>query len=95
MTHNTRENSIGRRGFLGATACGTALVGLGGIAVVTPTSSTAATADDPLGLATADIDITALPRVKLALVPPPMVPAHDQIATSGPKIVEVTMTIIE
>ena len=91
----TQENTIGRRGFLGATACGTALAGLGGIAVVTPTSALAATADDLLGMATADIDITALPRVKLALVAPPMVPVHDQIATTGPKIVEVTMTILE
>ena len=45
--------------------------------------------------AAATTDISALPRVKQELVAPPFLPEHEQVATSGPKIVEVTMTIEE
>jgi nitrite reductase (NO-forming) len=37
----------------------------------------------------------ALPREKVTLVAPPFVHKHEQVATSGPKIVEFTMTIVE
>ena len=40
-------------------------------------------------------EIAALPRVKLDLVAPPFVPEHDQVASGGPKVVEVTMTCEE
>ncbi|OSQ37446.1 copper-containing nitrite reductase [Thalassospira mesophila] len=40
-------------------------------------------------------DLTGYTRVKQELVAPPFVPQHDQVATGGPKIVEVTMTIDE
>ncbi len=40
-------------------------------------------------------DIATLPRVKQSLVAPPFLPEHEQIATDGPKIVEVTLTIDE
>ena len=40
-------------------------------------------------------DINNLPRVKQQLVPPPMLPAYEQVATDGPKVVEVTLTIDE
>lgn len=36
-----------------------------------------------------------LPRVSQTLVAPPFVPAHEQVATTGPKIVEVRMVIEE
>src|SRR5690606_36732634 len=36
-----------------------------------------------------------LPRVKVDLVRPPFVHAHDQIAVGGPKVVEFTLTIEE
>jgi nitrite reductase (NO-forming) len=36
-----------------------------------------------------------LPRVKVELLPPPFVHAHDQIAVGGPKVVEFTLTIQE
>lgn len=36
-----------------------------------------------------------LPRVKVDLVDPPFVHAHDQVATTGPRIVEFEMTIEE
>lgn len=37
----------------------------------------------------------ALPRVKVQLVDPPFVHDHEQVATSGPKVVEFEMTIHE
>jgi len=40
-------------------------------------------------------EIRGLPREKITLVAPPFVHPHDQIAKSGPKIVEFTMTIEE
>jgi len=39
-------------------------------------------------------DISKLPRVKLELVAPPNVPAHEQVS-KGPKVVEVTMETVE
>lgn len=40
-------------------------------------------------------DIASLPRVKVDLVPPPFAHAHEQVATSGPKVVEFRMVIKE
>ncbi|ODT15020.1 MAG: nitrite reductase, copper-containing [Kaistia sp. SCN 65-12] len=40
-------------------------------------------------------DLSALPRVKVDLVNPPFVHAHDQVAVGGPKVVEFTLTIEE
>ena len=39
--------------------------------------------------------IAALPRQQVSLVAPPFVHAHEQVATTGPKVVEFTMTIEE
>ncbi len=41
------------------------------------------------------VDISALPRVKQAMVAPPFLPEHEQVATGGPKIIEVTFAIEE
>ena len=41
------------------------------------------------------VDLSSLPRVKQKLVAPPFAPEHEQVATGGPKIIEVEMTIIE
>ena len=41
------------------------------------------------------IDISSLPRVKQVMVAPPFLPEHEQVATGGPKIVEVTFVIEE
>jgi len=43
----------------------------------------------------AAVDISALPRVQQQMVAPPFMPEHEQVATSGPKIVEVLLTIEE
>jgi nitrite reductase (NO-forming) len=40
-------------------------------------------------------DVSKLPRVKQAMVDPPFLPEHEQIAPSGPRIVEVTLPVIE
>jgi nitrite reductase (NO-forming) len=40
-------------------------------------------------------DLSTLPRVKVDLVAPPGVHEHEQVATSGPKVVEFTLTIEE
>ncbi|MEO8758816.1 MAG: copper-containing nitrite reductase [Devosia sp.] len=40
-------------------------------------------------------DLSTLPREKITLVSPPFVHEHEQIATGGPKIKEVTLTIQE
>ena len=40
-------------------------------------------------------DIASLPRVKVRLVDPPFVHAHDQVASGGPKVVEFEITIEE
>lgn len=43
----------------------------------------------------APVDLSNLPRRKVKLVKPPFVHAHDQVATSGPAIIEFEMKIIE
>ncbi len=42
-----------------------------------------------------EAEIAALPRQQVSLVAPPFVHAHEQVATSGPKVVEFVMTIEE
>ena len=43
----------------------------------------------------APVDLSGYTRVKQRLVAPPFAPEHEQVATGGPKIVEVTMTVRE
>ena len=45
--------------------------------------------------AAAAADAASLPRVKQELVPPPAVPEHEQIASGGPRIVEVELVVRE
>ena len=45
-----------------------------------------------LALAKADLK---LPRERITLVAPPFVHAHEQVAKSGPKIIEFKMTVVE
>jgi nitrite reductase (NO-forming) len=96
MAKYTNENPDNpkRRTFLGASALGSAA--LVGASLPGTAMADAGHADEnPLGIATDEIDISALPRVRQKLVAPPFVPEHEQVATGGPKIVEVEMTIIE
>ncbi len=45
--------------------------------------------------ATPKVDVSTLPRVKQKLVAPPFLPEHEQVATGGPKIVEIELIIEE
>lgn len=49
----------------------------------------------PLAAVAGEVDIAALPRQQVALVAPPFVHEHEQVATTGPKVVEFTMMIEE
>ncbi len=80
MNRDTNLNG-NRRSFLKATGLISASA-LAGTAL--PLASTAATPD-----------LSTLPRVKQVLVDPPFMPEHEQVATSGPKIVEIDLPIIE
>jgi nitrite reductase (NO-forming) len=40
-------------------------------------------------------DLSGYTRVKMELVAPPFAPVHEQVATGGPKIVEITMVTTE
>ncbi len=75
-----------RRHFLAGGAAAslgaTALGAVTGVATVTP-----AVAETT--------DISKLPRVKQKLVAPPFLPDHEQIATGGPKVVEISLDIEE
>ncbi|WP_127520582.1 copper-containing nitrite reductase [Mesorhizobium sp. Z1-4] len=48
-----------------------------------------------LSAAANETEIAALPREKVTLVAPPFVHAHEQVATTGPKVVEFIMPIVE
>ncbi|MFV2002289.1 MAG: copper-containing nitrite reductase [Paracoccaceae bacterium] len=96
MKHSTDIEHIdgNRRAFLTATAATSAA--LAGASIAGPAiAQSGGAAANPLGFATDDIDIGALPRVRQKMVPPPHAPVHDQVAVGGPKIIEVEMTIIE
>ena len=41
------------------------------------------------------MNVDLLERVRQKLVPPPFVPAHDQVATGAPKVVQVRLVIEE
>ncbi len=54
-------------------------------------------ADQNTGLSASmsEEEIAALPRVKQELVAPPFAPEHEQVASGGPRVVEVTLTTPE
>jgi nitrite reductase (NO-forming) len=41
------------------------------------------------------VDLSTLPRIRHELAVPPLVHAHEQVASTGPRIVEFTMDIVE
>jgi nitrite reductase (NO-forming) len=89
MTQTADTLAIGRRQFL--LAAGAAGLVAGAVHGASAQESVEVDAMKK----TVAVDISSLPRVKQKLVPPPFAPEHEQIATSGPKIVEVEMTIQE
>lgn len=52
-------------------------------------------ADQQTAEESAPADLTGYTRVKQELVAPPFAPAHEQVATGGPKIIEITMETTE
>ncbi len=42
-----------------------------------------------------EAEIASLPRRKVTLVAPPFAHEHEQVATTGPQVVEFTMPIVE
>ncbi len=93
--------ALARRQFLKTAGLATAL---GGTVIATHAAAMPAlqSAAPAAGLrrplvraAAAAVDVAKLPRVRQKLVDPPFVPEHEQVASGGPKIVEVTLTIHE
>jgi len=81
------KNTLSRRALLaGAAAIGT------GMQMATMMATTAQEMTAPL---TTEVDFNTLERIKVELVPPPFVHAHEQIVTGPPRIIEFTMEIEE
>lgn len=59
------------------------------------TIATVPSASQLVAASAAATDPASLPRVKQELVPPPAVPEHEQIASGGPRIVEVEFVVHE
>jgi nitrite reductase (NO-forming) len=81
--------AVSRRTFMSSTAA----VGAG--IMVADAALSKAKAATPMAKALSEEEIAALPRVKQEMVAPPFMPKHDQIATGGPKVVEIEFIIDE
>jgi len=95
----SKKEALDRRDFLKASTASTAAA-FGAFALAGNQSAMAYTqsADSGSMMAVAsrtEEEIAALPRVKQELVAPPFVPEHEQVASGGPKVVEITMTCID
>ena len=73
-----------------AALMGAAFVAAAPYVIKTATADTATT-----GSAAAAVDLASLPRRKVKLVAPPFVHDHEQVASTGPEIVEFAMKIVE
>jgi nitrite reductase (NO-forming) len=93
---NENEFKQARRNFLKAAGAVGALAGTATVAHAAPTLNLPADRHArAIEAAAAAVDVAMLPRVKQELVAPPFVPIHEQVATGGPNVIEVTMTIEE
>ncbi|MBX3576339.1 MAG: nitrite reductase, copper-containing [Rhizobiaceae bacterium] len=68
-----------------------ALLGAAAAGVLAPVLTMPARATAPAS----EAEIAALPRRKVTLVAPPFVHAHEQVASTGPAVIEFTMPIVE
>ena len=101
MTEESKEG-LDRRDFLKATTLASSTAAFSAFAMAgtqaaayTAGANEATAAARTGGPSLSEAEIATLPRVKQKLVAPPGVPEHEQVATGGPKVVEVTMTIKE
>ena len=94
------KQELHRRDFLKISTASTATA-FGAFALAGNQTAMAATqqstdSDSMMAKASLSEDqIAALPRVKQELVAPPFLPEHEQVASGGPKVVEVTMSTRE
>jgi nitrite reductase (NO-forming) len=88
----SRRNFLKAAGLVSATTMTGALMAKTAAAM---SAHTTAEAPSPVTLAATRVDLSQLPRVVQKLVAPPFLPDHEQIASTGPKIVEVTLDIEE
>ncbi len=72
-----------------------ALAGAALIAATPYVFKSAAQAQATNVVATAPVDLTSLPRREVTLVAPPLVHAHEQVASTGPSVVAFEMKISE
>jgi nitrite reductase (NO-forming) len=84
---DTMNAVAGRRNFLKATG----FISAAAFSGATLIETTAASAAQPASA----VDVATLPRVRQKLVAPPFLPDHEQAASTGPKVVEVTLTVDE
>ena len=94
------EHQLDRRDFLKASTILPTTVALGAFAMAGNQAAYAYGTSDSgersgLHSSMSEEEIAALPRVKQELVAPPNAPEHEQIASTGPKVVEVTMVTHE
>ena len=99
MPEKTHE--LHRRDFLKVSTATTATA-FGAFALAGNQAAMAYSSDSDSGSGTGakapsmtEEEIAALPRVKQELVAPPFAPEHEQVASGGPKVVEITMTCDE
>ncbi|MCG6857238.1 MAG: copper-containing nitrite reductase [Salaquimonas sp.] len=102
MSRSEKAFEPARRAFLKTAGFAGAVGGtvLAGSAMAMPAvegrvTGAAAPARPLVKAAATTTDISSLPRVKQKLVNPPFLPEHEQVATTGPKIVEVELTVEE
>lgn len=72
-----------------------ALMGAVMIAATPYVITTAASAEEAPNAGANPVDLTSLPRRAVKLVAPPMVHAHEQVATTGPSVIAFEMKIVE
>ena len=96
----TPKGEVDRRNFLKISTASTATA-FGAFALAGNNAAMAYSTGSDTGSGTAgkasmsEEEIAALPRVKQELVAPPFAPEHEQVASGGPKVVEITMTCDE
>ena len=94
-----KKHELHRRDFLKVSTASTATA-FGAFALAGNQTAMAAAKASDSGTMVAQASMTeeeiaALPRVKQELVAPPFPPEHEQVASGGPKVVEITLTAME